>query len=65
MNIRHIFSLAFLALIVCGCDTNPKPVTVNGPESNSLLSAANGYIVMDQQFGGILALQLPTLRFSG
>src|SRR5277367_3824999 len=61
MVIRRTFAVCLISM-VCGCARNPpKPVTINGPESHSLLPAARGFIVMDQQPGGIVAVQLPGL----
>jgi hypothetical protein len=59
--IRRSFVI-FLISIGCGCGLRPKPVTVPGPESHSLLPAAKGFIAIDQPCGGIVALELPTLR---
>src|SRR5271156_3082699 len=62
MNIRRITSVACLMSIACGCGLFPQPITVPGPESDSLLPAAKGFIILEQAPGGILAVQLPTLR---
>jgi hypothetical protein len=62
MNYRHVCAAAFWISMACGCGLNPKPVTIKGPETDSLLAAARGFIVMDRPPGGIMAVQLPTLR---
>jgi hypothetical protein len=48
--------------MVCGCGLFPEAVTVPGPESNSLLPKTNGFVVMAQACGGMVAVELPTLR---
>jgi len=61
MSLRRI-SAVFLISMVCGCGLFPQPITVPGPESDSLLPTAKGFIVLEQAPGGVVAVQLPTLR---
>ena len=59
--IRHILA-ACLILTIYGCGSDSASVTVPGPESDALVPGAIGYVVVDRPFGGIVAVQLPTLR---
>lgn len=59
-----LITLLFLsAFILCRCAIAQNK-TVPGPESDQLLPVSTGYIVMARQPGGIVAIQLPSLKES-
>src|SRR5438093_580379 len=56
-------ALVVLILTAAGLSAGcPKPDTVPGPETDTLLPAVSGFIVMEQPLGGLTAVQLPTLQ---
>ena len=53
------------ALLRMGCaHLMPQAMTVPGPETNELLPAVTGYVVLNKPPGSITALHLPTLKES-
>jgi hypothetical protein len=58
-NVKFVAILiSFIALIMSGCDV--RLPTVEGPESDDLLSKLHGYIIMERPKGGIIAIALPS-----
>jgi len=52
--------LFIVAVLISGCDV--RLPTVDGPESNDLLTQLHGYILIDKPKGGILAIELPSTK---
>lgn len=47
---------------VTGCQVDDQAATVKGPETTELVQKLKGYMVRDQPVGGIVAIELPSLK---
>ena len=63
MSTWKAFAALLAAIAFAGCnDSGRHSVTVPGPETNTLLPATTGYVVVGRSPSGITAIRLPTLH---
>lgn len=64
MSARSIVSALLLAVVACGsgCRDSRPLLTAPGSETKDILPNIAGYVVMDKPRGGMIAIQLPTLK---